>query len=68
MRTGQFVVQVLLVLPVLNLHLVDLLWVLGFFPVELEVDKTRTCHLSVKIAFILNEDRNIFVLAFVDSL
>ena len=40
MRTGQFIVQVLLVLPVINLHLVDLC-ILEFFPVELEVDKTR---------------------------
>ena len=48
MRTGQIVVQTLLVLPVLNLHVGDLLGIgisdiLGHFPVELDIDEPRTC-------------------------
>ena len=43
MCTCQFILQALLILPVLNLHVGDLLGILRYFPVELDIDEPRTC-------------------------
>ena len=47
MCAGEIFLQALLVLPVLNLHVGDLLGgisdILGHFPVELDIDEPGTC-------------------------
>ena len=43
MCAGEIFLQALLVLPVLNLHVGDLLGILIYFPVELDIDEPGTC-------------------------